>query len=133
MIDLHHHGSSVCAAKVRFALGEKGLAWQSHYLEIHKGDQFAPDYLKLNPKAVVPTLVHDGHVIVESTVINEYLDEVFPNVPLKPKDPQARAVMRVWTKAIRGHPSGLRRAHLFILPSPRDQTAATKGLRKIPG
>jgi glutathione S-transferase len=100
MIDLYHHGSSVCAAKVRFALGEKGLAWQSHYLEIHKGDQFAPDYLKLNPKAVVPTLVHDGHVIVESTVINEYLDEVFPDVPLKPKDPQARAVMRVWTKAV---------------------------------
>ena len=100
MIDLYHHGSSVCAAKVRFALGEKGLAWQSHYLDILKGDQFAPDYLKLNSKAVVPTLVHDGRVIVESTVINEYLDEVFPQVSLKPNDPQARAAMRVWTKAV---------------------------------
>ena len=74
MIELYHHGSSVCAAKVRFALGEKGLTWQGHYLDILKGDQFAPDYLKLNPKAVVPTLVHDGFVIIESTVINEYLD-----------------------------------------------------------
>jgi ganglioside-induced differentiation-associated protein 1 len=100
MLELYHHGSSVCAAKVRFALGEKGLPWQGHYLDILKGDQFAPDYLALNPKAVVPTLVHDGCVIVESTVINEYLDEVFPEAPLKPDDPQARAAMRVWTKAV---------------------------------
>jgi len=100
MIELYHHGSSVCAAKVRFALGEKNLAWQGHYLDILKGDQFAPDYLRLNPKAVVPTMVHDGRVIVESTVINEYLDEVFPDPPLKPDDAQARAAMRLWTKAV---------------------------------
>jgi glutathione S-transferase len=100
MIDLYHHGSSVCAAKVRFALGEKDLAWQGYYLDILKGDQFAPGYLMLNPKAVVPTLLHDGRVIVESTVINEYLDEVFPDVPLKPADARARAAMRLWTKAV---------------------------------
>ena len=81
MIDLYHHGSSVCAAKVRFALGEKNLAWEGHYLDILKGDQFAPEYQRLNSKAVVPTLVHDGNVIVELTVINEYLDETFSNVP----------------------------------------------------
>jgi glutathione S-transferase len=85
LIELYHHGSSVCAAKVRFTLGEKHLAWQGHYLDILKGDQFAPEYQKLNPKAVVPALVHDSNVIVESTVINEYLDEAFPDVPLKPK------------------------------------------------
>jgi ganglioside-induced differentiation-associated protein 1 len=45
MIELYHHGSSVCAAKVRFTLGEKGLAWQGHYLDILRGDQFAPDIL----------------------------------------------------------------------------------------
>jgi glutathione S-transferase len=100
MIELYHHGSSVCAAKVRFALGEKGLAWHGHYLDILKGDQFAPDYLKLNPKAVVPTLVHDDRVVVESTVINEYLDEVFPDPPLKPAAPAERAAMRLWTKAV---------------------------------
>jgi glutathione S-transferase len=100
MIELYHHGSSVCAAKVRFALGEKRLTWEGHYLDILKGDQFAPEYQKLNPKAVVPTLVHDGVVVVESTVINEYLDEVFSEVPLKPQVPSARAEMRVWTKAV---------------------------------
>ena len=84
----------------RFALGEKNLAWQGHYLDILKGDQFAPEYQKLNPKAVVPTLVHDGNVIVESTVINEYIDETFPDVPLKLRTAVERAEMRLWTKAV---------------------------------
>lgn len=100
MLELYHHGSSVCAAKVRLALAEKGLEWHGHYLDILKGDQFAPEYRKLNPKAVVPTLVHDGRVVVESTVICEYLDEVFPDPPLIPADPYKRAKMRCWTKAV---------------------------------
>ncbi len=68
MLELYHHGSSVCAAKVRFALGEKNLKWQGRYLDILKGDQFAPEYWKLNPKAVVPTLLHDGLVVDEDAV-----------------------------------------------------------------
>jgi glutathione S-transferase len=50
----------------------------------------------LNPNAVVPTLVHDGRVVVDSSVINEYLDEVFPEVPLVPHDVYERARMRSW-------------------------------------
>jgi glutathione S-transferase len=100
MLELYHHGSSVCAAKVRFALAEKGVEWQGHYLDILKGDQFDPAYMKLNPKAVVPTLVHDRKVIVESTVICEYLDEIFPDPPLQPADAFGRAQMRLWTKAV---------------------------------
>ncbi len=100
MIELYHHGSSVCAAKVRLVLAEKGVEWKGHYVDILKGDQFNPDYLKLNPKAVVPTLVHDGNVILESTVICEYLDEVFPDPPLKPAKAAQRAAMRAWTKAV---------------------------------
>jgi len=100
LIELYHHGSSVCAAKVRFILAEKGLEWKGHYIDILRGDQFSPAYMKLNPRAVVPTLVHDGEVIVESTVICEYLDEVFPAPSLKPADPAGRARMRLWTKAV---------------------------------
>ena len=100
MIELYHHGSSVCAAKVRFALGEKGLDWTGHYVDILKGEQFDPRYVKLNPKAVVPTLLHDGVVLVESTVINEYLDEVFPATRLAPAGARERAEMRLWTKAV---------------------------------
>ncbi len=100
MLDLYHHGSSVCAAKVRFALAEKGVEWNSHYLDILAGDQFDPEYMKLNPKAVVPTIVHNGQVIVESTVICEYIDEAFEGPSLVPDTPLERARMRLWTKAV---------------------------------
>jgi glutathione S-transferase len=97
---LYHHGSSACAAKVRFALAEKLLEWESRYVDILRGEQFAPEYLALNPKGVVPTLVHDGAVIVESTVICEYLEEAFPEHAIYPPAPLERARVRVWTKAV---------------------------------
>ena len=100
MLELYHSGTSVCAAKVRLALAEKALGWTGHYLDILAGEQFAPAYLKLNPKAVVPTLVHDGSVVRESTVINEYLDEAFPDAPLRPATAAGRAEMRLWTKLV---------------------------------
>jgi len=60
MLALYHHGSSACAAKTRFALDEKGLAWESRYVDILRGEQFSPEFRALNPKAVVPVLIHDG-------------------------------------------------------------------------
>lgn len=100
MLDLYHHGSSVCAAKVRIYLAEKGLDWAGHYIDILKGDQFDPEYLKLNPKAVVPTLIHDKNIICDSTVICEYIENVFTNKPLRPKDPSEVAKVMEWTKAV---------------------------------
>lgn len=100
MLELYHHGSSACAAKVRFALAEKQLGWTSHYVDILKGEQFTPAYLAINPKAVVPTLVHDGHIIPESTVICEYIEDAFPEHPIYPAAPRARARVRLWTKAV---------------------------------
>ena len=106
MLTLYHQGSSVCAAKVRLVLHEKGLAWEGEYIDVLKGEQFDPAYLKLNPNAVVPTLADDDRIIIESTVICEYLDETHPAPPLKPDDPYERATMRVWTKRVdeRLHP-----------------------------
>lgn len=100
MLELYHHGSSACAAKVRFALGEKQLGWESHYLDLLKGEQFNPDYLKINPKAVVPTLVHDGMVIPELTLICEYAEETFPEHPIYPASAYEKVHVRVWTKAV---------------------------------
>lgn len=97
---LYHHGSSVCAAKVRFAMAEKGLDWQGVYIDILAGEQFTPEYLALNPKGVVPTLVHDDRVIVDSTVIIEYLDHIAPDTSVHPADPFERALARHWTKAV---------------------------------
>lgn len=103
MLKLYHHGSSVCAAKVRIVLHEKDLDWESEYVDILKGEQFDPTYQKLNPNAVVPTLVHDNKVVIESTVNCEYLDDVFPNPPLRPTDPYQLAQMRIWTKRVDEH------------------------------
>lgn len=100
MLTLYHHGSSVCAAKVRIVLHEKQLKFDAKYVDILVGEQFTPEYMALNPKAVVPTLVHDGHVLVESTAICEYLDESFLTPALMPPTPVARHGVRLWTKAI---------------------------------
>ena len=100
MIELYHNDMSVCAQKVRFALAEKKLTWEGHHLNLRVGDQQKPEYLKLNPNAVVPTLVDNGTVIIESTVINEYLDDAYPEQPLRPLNAAGRARMRLWTKQL---------------------------------
>jgi glutathione S-transferase len=99
MLEHYQGDGSVCARKVRLTLAEKGITdWVGHMLDLSKGDQNKPDYLKLNPKGVVPTLVHDGHVITESTVICEYLEDAFPEPHLRPADPVGAAMMRKWAK-----------------------------------
>ena len=100
MLTLYHHGSSACAAKTRFALDEKSLSWESCYVDLLRGEQFKPEFLAINPKGVVPVLVHDNHVIRESTVICEYLEEAFPDRPIYPRLPLQRAAVRYWTKAV---------------------------------
>ena len=91
---------STCAQKVRLTLDHKRLEWTGHHLDLRAGDQHRPEYLRLNPKGVVPTLVHDAAPVIESTVINEYLDDVFPDDALRPIDGRARARMRLWTKRL---------------------------------
>jgi glutathione S-transferase len=100
MLTLYHNDMSSCAQKVRLCLAEKGLKWENKHLDLRAGEHQQDWYVKLNPRAVVPTLV-DGNVVVpESNVINEYLDERFPDPPLKPADPFGRAKMRLWTKQL---------------------------------
>jgi glutathione S-transferase len=98
MIELYHNDMSVCAQKVRLTLAEKNLPWTGHHLNLRAGDQHKPDYLKLNPLGVVPTLVDNGRVMIESTMICEYLDDAYPEPPSRPSDPYLRGVMRLWTK-----------------------------------
>jgi len=105
MLALYHFDRSTAAQKVRLALAEKGLDWESRIINpgLDKRDQHAPEYLALNPRGVVPTLIHNDHVIRESQVILEYLDDAFPQSPLRPADFARRAEMRVWTKLIDEH------------------------------
>jgi len=109
MLVLYHSGLTTCSKQVRHCLREKGQAYESRYVDILRFEHLSPAYLALNPNGVVPTLVHDGRVIVNSACINEYLDEVFPDPPLSPDDPAERARMRYWTwTADDSHPHGAR-------------------------
>jgi glutathione S-transferase len=98
MLELYHAPGSVCAQKVRFALALKAVPWVDHMMNLDSSEQYSAAYLRLNPKAVVPTLIHDGRVIRESTVICEYLDDAFVGPSLRPKDFVERAEMRRWAK-----------------------------------
>jgi glutathione S-transferase len=73
VLELHHNALSTCSQKVRLVLAEKGLDFASHEIDLMAGGQHDPEYVKLNPNHVVPTLVHDGHVILESSLILRYL------------------------------------------------------------
>jgi len=100
MLELHHFGFSTCSQKVRLVLAEKGLDFTSREVDLLAGQQHDPEYVKLNPNHVVPTLVHDGAVLLESTLINEYLDEAFPDAPMRPADAVGRHRVRTWTKRL---------------------------------
>lgn len=102
MLELYHFDRSTAAQKVRLSLAEKRLAWTAHYVDpgFATRDQHRPEYLKLNPRGVVPTLVHDGAPIRESQIILEYLEDVFPDPSLRPADARHRAEMRIWTKMV---------------------------------
>lgn len=96
MLKLYHGVTSVCSVKVRIGLAEIGLDYEDRLLDLQKGDQFDPDYMKLNPAAVVPTLIDDGLVLVESSLILEYLDRTYNQDRLMPVDRAKAAAARHW-------------------------------------
>ena len=96
MLELYHSGLTTCSKQVRHCLREKGLKYESKYVELWRYENLSPDYLKLNPNGVVPTLVHDGTPVINSFCINEYIEDAFPEPPLRPADATERARMRYW-------------------------------------
>ncbi len=92
---LHNAPQSTCSQRVRFTLHAKGLAFDEISLDLFSGDQLKPEYLAINPNGVVPTLVDNAAAIIDSSVIMEYLDEVFAApVCFTPQAPISRAQMR---------------------------------------
>ncbi|RZT39211.1 glutathione S-transferase family protein [Cupriavidus agavae] len=98
MVELYHFWSSICSVRVRMALEEKKVPWTSRYVDLFKFDQLRPEYLAINPEGVVPTLVHDGEIIRDSNVINEYIETAFPGIALMPEDPLKAARVRGFVK-----------------------------------
>jgi glutathione S-transferase len=99
LLELYYYENSICAERPLMAFEEKGINdWTRRHVHLFKGEQFSPEYLKLNPKAVVPTLVHDGHIIRESAIISDYIDDLSSINPLKPAALVDVATMREWVK-----------------------------------
>src|SRR6266403_1322380 len=94
MVKLYTYYRSQASFRVRIALNLKGLAHDDTFLHLEKGDQFRPEYQALNPQMVVPTLIDGDTRLFQSLAILEYLDEKYPEPPLLPKDPAARAGVR---------------------------------------
>jgi len=112
---LYNAPQSTCSQRVRFVLNAKGLAFDEVKLNLLEGDQLKPDYLKLNPNGVVPTLDHDGAIVTDSTVITEYLDEVSPAASFTPEGPVERARMRALMHFIDEMPAPAVRVPTFNL------------------
>ncbi len=98
MLTLYHWEPNANSGKPMLALAEKGVEYQSHYLDLLNFDQHKPEYLKVNPDGTIPALVHDGKILTESTPMMEYIDETFDGPPLRPTDPKERWRMRWWMR-----------------------------------
>ena len=96
MLELYNFSQSTCSLKVRVCFAEKQLDWVDRRLVSKDHDHLSDWYLKLNPNGVVPTLIHDGRPVYESSVIMGYLEEIFLETPLTPADVFERAQMRSW-------------------------------------
>jgi len=98
MLELYHSPISTCSQKVRLCLAEKGLDFEHRHIDFGALEQLSDEYLAINPNGVVPTLLHDGKAIIDSSVICEYIDETWPEPLLSPADIYNRAQMRAWMR-----------------------------------
>jgi glutathione S-transferase len=112
---LYSAPQSTCSQRVRFVLNAKGLPFDEVRLNLLEGDQLKPNYLKINPNGVVPTLDHNGAIVTDSTVITEYLDEVSLAGSFTPENPVARARMRALMHFIDEMPAAAVRVPTFNL------------------
>src|ERR1700745_419448 len=89
-VTLYHWEPNANSGKPMLALMEKGVAFNSHYLDLLRFDQHRPEYLAVNPQGTIPAMVHGDRVLTESTAMMEYVDEAFPGPKLMPADPRHR-------------------------------------------
>ena len=99
MLKLYHAEPRANSLKALVSFHEKGLQFESVYVDLHKFEQHESWFVAINPEGQVPVLDHDGAVITQTTVMGEYLEDAFPQTPsLRPADLVQRAHMRRWNK-----------------------------------
>ncbi len=99
-VELYTYFRSSAAYRVRIALNLKGLEYEPRFVHLSKGEQHLPHYRKLNPQALVPTLVEEASILTQSLAILEYLEEAYPEPPLLPKSLKERAYVRALALSI---------------------------------
>ena len=97
-VTLYHWEPNANSGKPMLALAEKGVLYDSHYIDMLEFDQYKPEYLAVNPQGTIPAMVHGERVLTESTAIMEYVDEAFPGPDLMPPEAQDRWRIRWWMK-----------------------------------
>ena len=123
MIKLYDFKSSPNCQRVKVVLAEKNLAYDTVPIDLRKLEQKTPEYLKLNPYGKVPVLTDDSTVLYESLIINEYLDEKYPNPPLMPKDPASRAKARILVDYGMAHfDSAYQKLRVELMKDPKEQS-----------
>jgi len=95
-LHLWHSGLSSCSQRVRITLAEKGLDWQSHPVDLSRMEHATPQYQAINPKGLVPALVDNGVLLIESCDIIEYLDQTYAEPALQPDNAATQAEMKRW-------------------------------------
>ena len=95
-MELYSYWRSTAAYRVRIALNLKNAAYLTHSVNLlpDRHESAKKDYRKINPQGLVPALLADGRVLIQSTAIMEYLEEQIPEPPLLPRDPHQRAAVR---------------------------------------
>jgi maleylacetoacetate isomerase len=86
--------------RLRIALAYKRLDYEPHYVSLPKMEHRIPSYRDMNPQGLVPLLVEDGRILIQSMAVIEYLDEIYPEPPLMPKDPIGRSYVRAVSQII---------------------------------
>jgi len=129
---LYNAPQSTCSQRVRFVLNAKKISFAEIKLDLLAGDQLKPDYLALNPNGVVPTLDHDGAIVIDSSVIIEYLDEVVPTPEsFTPRDPVTRARMRALMRFIDEMPAAAVRVPTFNLAFRKERRPVATRRREL--
>ena len=105
MLKYYHAEPLANSLKSMIPLKEKGLTYESVYVDLHKFEQHSDWFVAINPEGQVPVLDDRGTIITHTTVINEYLEDAFPDLqpdsgPLRPRDPAGAARMRYWNKFV---------------------------------
>lgn len=105
---LHNYFRSSTSYRARIALNYKNIPYEYKAVHLLKGEQHSPEYKKLNPIGGVPTLIHNGKIVPDSSAIVEYLEEIVPTPPLLPKDAYLRARIRQVCEIVNSaiHPLG---------------------------